>query len=527
MAGRRYRALGGIFLALLVATSCARPKPPPEPESERPPDLILSSEHADRKVGEEGAKRVEAEMGLVDDPELVAYVESLGRRISVHAPHSSFEYQFRIVDQDIPNAFALPGGFIYVSRGLLALSGSEDELANVIGHEITHVSARHAAGRQVIAQRGNLLGLPGAVVGAVLGEKAGKRVANSIKYTNPAYIAAYSRDQERAADRMGQKITSLAGYDPAAMVTFLKSLSSSERLVLGRSRLPSFFDTHPTTPSRSAAAASYAQTLRWERRAGSSDDSSAYLERLDGLIVGENPAGGVFRDELFLHADLDFSIHFPKGWELKNTQQFVGAQAPDGRSSFVLEFDSEGDDPEVAANDYVLGDGLRLGFHAIEGKPIKLGHLAAFRLEGKAAAAKGQSLHAEITFVAHQGKVFRMIGSTPSTAFLKYQGSFRAAARSFRPLTASDRLRISGNRLRLVRAIEGESLFELSERTGNVWPIQKTAVMNNVFSEVELSEGQLIKIAKPEPYVGARRLPTVSPAALVDSAVPQNKDPAT
>ncbi|NNL84274.1 MAG: M48 family metalloprotease, partial [Myxococcales bacterium] len=225
------RALCAFALcALILAAGCARsPRPSPEEGRKRPENLILSSEHADEKAGEEGSKRVEVEMGLVDDPKLVAYLDSLGQRIAVHAIQRTFDYQFRIVDQDVPNAFALPGGYIYISRGLLALAGSEDELANVIGHEITHVAARHAAGRQVIAQRGNLLGLPGAVVGAVLGEKAGKRVANSITYTNPAYIAAYSRDQERAADRMGQKITARAGYDPAAMVTFLKRLTSTER----------------------------------------------------------------------------------------------------------------------------------------------------------------------------------------------------------------------------------------------------------------------------------------------------------
>ncbi|NNL86692.1 MAG: hypothetical protein HKP27_13615, partial [Myxococcales bacterium] len=298
--------------------------------------------------------------------------------------------------------------------------------------------------------------------------------------------------------------------------------------VHGRSRLPTFFDTHPTTPSRSAAASSYAQTLDWQRRPDADATPDVFLERLDGLIVGENPAGGVFIEERFFHADLDFSLHFPKGWELRNTQQFVGAQASDGRSSFVLEFDSEGDDPEVAANNYVLGDGLRLGFHAIEGKPIRLGRLSAFRLEGKAVTGQGQAMHAEITFVSHDGKVFRMIGATPSTAFSKYQGSFRSAARTFRPLTAEDRLRISGNRLRLVRALEGENLFELSERSGNVWPIQKTAVMNNLFTEAVLSEGQLIKIAKPEPYVGARHTPRRDPRALVNSTVDStHKDPRT
>ena len=218
--------------------ACA-PAPKREPEQEKR-TVLLDTPAADAIVGEEQNKDVSAQVGIVKNPQLERYLQALGEKLVRFASERPFAYRFQVVDQWSPNAFALPGGYIYVSRGLLVLTNSEDELACVVGHEITHAAARHAAGRQAYMEQLSpfSLGLP--------------RMAN---------VAAYARDQERAADTGGQRICASAGYDPRAMSTFLQSLDAIERLQMGNSRIPTFLDTHPGTGERIGSAAVFASTL--------------------------------------------------------------------------------------------------------------------------------------------------------------------------------------------------------------------------------------------------------------------------
>ena len=236
-------------LSLISAFGCATSGGSAPPSR----NVILNSDFDDAKLGAEAAKAMEEQMGVVDDPRLQAYIEAIGRRMLPFAPVRSFDYSFHIVDQAAPNAFALPGGYIYISRGLLTLVNSEDELACVIGHEITHAAERHSAGRQQFDMRMNPL---------------------SIGFIRMGRLAAYGRDQESDADRGGQILAAKAGWDPAGMATFMQDIDAMGRLTTGWSRLPGFFDSHPSSPQRAAASTNRAENLQWtppsEHRSGSS-----------------------------------------------------------------------------------------------------------------------------------------------------------------------------------------------------------------------------------------------------------------
>ncbi len=232
-AGEPRQALA--WLVVATAFACAPTPAPLAPPPRRP--VVLSTEYDDQRAGEEQKSEVAAALGLVRDAKVQTLVEAIGRRLLAHAPPRTFNYTFGVVDQWPPNAFTLPGGAVYVSRGLLVLSNSEDELANVLAHEIMHAAARHAAARQQVAGGMN----PFAMV-----------------LTSPIFLAAYSRDQEREADRGGQSMAAAAGYDPAGMNDFLASLGNVERLLAGASRMPGFFDTHPPTNERTASTATRA-----------------------------------------------------------------------------------------------------------------------------------------------------------------------------------------------------------------------------------------------------------------------------
>ena len=226
-------------------------------------------------------------------------------------------------------------------------------------------------------------------------------------FTNPAYLAAYSRDQEREADRGGQSLAAAAGYDPAGMNAFLASLGNVERLLAGASRLPGYFDTHPTTNERAAGAATRAQHLDWTRQPGVTRDRNDYLRRLDGLVVGEDPAEGIFEMGRFLHPDLDFTLRIPEGWRFVNTPAAVGAVSPDGRARVMLEQAGEGEDPAVFADEFVAQRAAQVEAEIEARRTLSINGLPAVEIRGSAPGPVGR-VAGKLTWIAHRGRVYRL-----------------------------------------------------------------------------------------------------------------------
>jgi len=466
-----FQVVFALALALGSGPGCATAAGPEKASR----NVILTSDFDDAALGAEAAEGMAARMGIVEVPELQAYIEAIGRRLIPFAPARSFDYTFHIVDQEAPNAFALPGGYIYLSRGLLTLVNSEDELACVIGHEITHAAERHAASRQQFSLRLNPL---------------------SIGYMRAGTLAAYGREQEGDADRGGQILAAKAGWDPAAMATFMTDVEAMDRLTLGWSRLPGFFDSHPASPQRVAASSNRAQNLRWTRRSPIAPDEHAFLAKMEGLTLGTDPKQGIFEGSRFLHPDMDFSLNFPDGWELVNQHDVVGAIEPLGRASIALKIAGPGDDPKAAAHLFMESE-LRESDGHVEGKQaIRVGSLPAYRIKIAAADVRGF-----MTFIAYGGFVYRIDSIATKGQIASFQGRGRAVTRSFRPLTPKEKALVRVTRLALVQGRGGESLGALSARTANELDLATTAVVNDLFVDERLQDGQWIKIGRAEVYV--------------------------
>jgi predicted Zn-dependent protease len=456
--------------------------------------IILMSEEDERAIDEREAKRVEEFMGLVDTPELSAYVEELGQAMAARAPRRQLDYHFNIVEMSEPNAFALPGGHIYVSRGLLVLSNSEAELANVLGHEIGHVVARHAAQRDTRAKTVGIATILGAV-GTILAGGDGRSVAG-VQVLGAGMLSAYGRDQEREADRIALDLSAAVGVDPSGMGDFLRTLDATTRLERGYSRVAGFFDTHPSTPERVAEATTRAAILRWVPNLELAPSRAAYLAMLDGLAIGKPAREGVMRDGRFLHPDLGISLAFPHGWRIDNQRSRVLAVAPGAdRAVAVLELQGPGMDPLAAAEQYAAEEGLRF----TGGDPIRIGPLDALRVRGLLPTQRGY-FEMELTFIAFEGQVYRLLAGAPEGQFSRHAGIFRGFARSFRRLRPDEAASIDELRLRIATVEEGEDLAQLSERTGNDWNLNRTAVVNGLTLGESLSVGSLLKIAVREPY---------------------------
>lgn len=452
--------------------------------AERKKRDILLSETDDARVGREAAKSVPAQMGLYEDPELETYINKLGQRLLRGVPRMGFNYQFKIVDQSEPNAFALPGGYIFISRGLLALVNSEDELANVMGHEIIHSAHRHAAMQQALVGTGPL----------------------AMPWSRAADMAAYGRDMERDADKGGQILAAAAGYDPMGMSTFMRKLSQLERIRIGTVRQTRFIDSHPGAGERAAVNAARSHEIRRRSVPSLGDTTNSYLRRLEALPVGPRPEGGVFDDDRFLQPDMDFQIRFPSGWHVSNTTQAVGAVSPKRDAMIFLVADQPEGDPEQAAVDFVIKTGQEFPVDVTKSGPVKIGRIEAWRVQLES-SGRARGLTANVTFIPYRGATYRITGVAPSAVARTYTGRMLSTMRSFRPLTDAERAKISGMRIHLVTARAGETLEELGRRSDTAWNISTSAAYNGLFTTHRFEGGELVKTTRIEPYRSQNEAP--------------------
>jgi len=444
------------------------------------------SEEKERELGDESAEQVESQMGLAQDSELQAYVEEIGQRLARHSPRRGMNYRFQIVEMDEPNAFALPDGRIYVSRGLVVLTNSESELANVIAHEIGHVAARHAAQRDAHQKSFGLATLASRIAG-------GKQVEDGESIGGIDGVFAYSRNQERQADEIGMELSGASGYDPQGMGRFLRSLDRAGRLSQGYSMPQFYFMTHPATGERAAEAAATAETRRHSKPAPRQRDALDHLERLDGMPAERPAAEGVFVGHRFLHADLGFSLRFPKGWESSNQSSQVVAISPKRDAIVILQLAGDGDDPEEAAH----RNAEELEFELERPRRLRVGGRPAYRAEVTFPSSHGP-VYGSATWVALEGRVYRLICGVEKGDPGRYAGTCRSFARSLRPLGADAAAEISELRIRLVSAREGETLRELNRRVGGDWSVNRTAVINGLQVDDVLSANDRVKVVKRE-----------------------------
>ncbi|MCW5889182.1 MAG: M48 family metalloprotease [bacterium] len=485
------RALLFLFV-LASAVACAV-----NPVTRRP-EVTLISASREKEIGQEQAQIVAESMGIVRDPQLTAYVAQVGARVAARSPRRDVTYVFQIVDSDEPNAFALPGGTVYVSRGMLALLESEDELAGVLGHEIAHIAAKHAVQRvSRAAPLGVVTGLGAAVTGLV-SPQLGNLVAGAGLAANEAMLAPYGRAQELEADRVGAAMAADAGYDPAALVRALAALTQDDER-RGDDRRPDWFTTHPPLPRREQEAAAEATRLTRAAPDPVAATPADFLRRLDGLVIGDDPAQGVIDGSRVLHPLLGFALTFPQGWELENAPTSIGARPPRGtQAALVLAGAGQGDDPAAA---------LEPGVRAQVGTPggitrTTIDGLPALHVVGLTQAEDGTQVVIDITLIAFRGAIYQVAGAATRRDYAATRGDFERTAGSFRALTPAERAGIRVTRLRLVPARAGETVAQVSARAKSVWKGADAAARNGRDPGERLPAGTLVKVAVSEPYRG-------------------------
>jgi predicted Zn-dependent protease len=447
----------------------------------------LISESQEIELGKATDADIRGQYGIYRDPALESYLDEVGRALVPHTHRPQLAYHFAIIDDPVINAFAAPGGYVYVTRGILALAGSEAELAAVLGHELGHISARHSV-RQMSQIMLVQLGLG---LGSALSKDFAK-VAGIVGVGAQLLFLKFSRDDERQADALGVEYERSTGYNPAEMAVFFEALQRMGDLS-GQRPLPGFLSTHPLTKERiqNVRALLIADDdRRWIRR-------DLYLKRIDDLVYGEDPRQGYVEGNAFYHPGMEFSFQFPTGWKVQNTAARVILSSPKGDGAFWLQSEQSGEALPAYAQKKLAGiKGGRL----IQDQSFFINGLASYHqtvdLPGQEQENQ-QPLKARLSYIRKDATIFFCGAVSTAADFGRFEPEFGRIVRSFGVLRDRAHLDRKPLRLRIIRA-DGrrtlESLLQSETVTKDLWP--RFAILNGMDLSATPESGRLIKVAR-------------------------------
>lgn len=482
------------------------------------------------KQGAEADKEIVTQMGLYDDPQVQAYVESVGQRVLAASTfnrsdtpemYRETKFTFRVLDSPVVNAFALPGGYVYVTRGLLAHADNEAQLAVVLGHEIAHVAARHASLQARRSQWGQIGMIAGAILGqAVLGERMPNFAQNVLQSGGQAlqvFMLRYSREAEHEADTLGMDYALTAGYAAGEAARFFDTLRRiSEREGKG---LPTWMSSHPDPGNRADRVVGMAR----ERPAGPAERIVAqdrYLQAIEGLIVGEDPRQGFVQNNVFYHPVLRFQMPVAPNWQVENQPTALIFAEPNGRAMMGLRLATASRTRDAAAQ-FVSENKVQVtasGDTAVNGLPTSV-------VVGRVATEQGQ-LGVWNALIEYEGKVYSVLGYAPAQVFDQVRGTFESVAGGFSPLRDAQMANVQPARLRVVRA-EQRAPFA-SYVPASLPPTvsaEEVAIMNQISLETNVPAGAALKVPDASVTPAARPPIVAEDAAPPVQPVPQNRYP--
>ena len=421
-----------------------------------------------------------------------AYVEQVGKNIAVQSglANSQSAFTVTLLNSSVDNAFAVPGGYVYVTRQLVALMNNEAELAGVLGHEVGHVAARHSKARESRAQRNNILGVLGSVLsGVFLGNSGLGQIGQQIFSQAPQLLTAqYSRKQETQADNLGIQYLKGAGYDPHAMATVLYSLALQNNLdaqLQGRdASIPQWASTHPDPASRVRAANTRAGNVTGVT------NRDTFLTRIDGLLYGDDPRQGVIEGNTFIHPDMRLTFTVPNGFYMINGTREVSINGQSGQAQL-----------STAAYNGNLETYVRQAFQSIGGNQTQLAPQTLQRTTinglpaviGAARVNTGQQ-QVDVTVIGYEfsrDQAFHFAAITPAG-----RGStFNSMYSSMRRISADEAAQVIPRRIQVVTARNGDTVQTFANRMayGNA-QVERFRVLNGIAANADIVPGQRYKI---------------------------------
>lgn len=447
-------------------------------------ELMLMSEAQEIQLGRESDPQITAMYGAYEDPELIRYIDGLGQKMAAISHRPNLPFTFRVLDSPVVNAFAVPGGFVYVTRGILAYMNDEAELAGVLGHEIGHVTARHTAQQYSKAQ---LAGI-GLEIGKTMSEDFAKYAGYAELGVSLLFLR-FSRDNERQSDQLGVEYATKVGYDASRMSEFFTTL---ERLSDGAEQggLPGWFSTHPNPADRVAATRTLA--AEWQSREGAQTwqvNREHYLNMIDGLVYGADPRQGFVEDDMFYHPTLRFQFPAPQGWQVNNLPTQVQVIAPDNDAAILLSL-AEGTNPSGAARTFIDGTGAQV----LDSEATEVNGLRGYRLLSDITSDQS-NLRLLSYFIEKDNYIYTFHGLCSPDQFSSYEGRFKGTMTNFRRLRDQRIIHVRPQRLRIVQAEQSASLGAiLQEYAVPVDRKEELAIINGMTLDQTVTAGTLVKI---------------------------------
>jgi predicted Zn-dependent protease len=448
-------------------------------------EFSLISPAQEEQIGREGYQAVIQEYGLHDDAALQEYVQSVGMKVARASHQPGLDWKFTVVDDAAVNAFAMPGGYIYVTRGILAHLNSEAELAGVLGHEIAHVTARHSAQRITQQQLAGLgLGL------ASLFSEGFRRHSQAAQTALGLLFLKYGRDHENEADELGVRYASAAGFDPREIPnTYAMLKRVGDR---AGQRLPTFLSTHPDPGSREERTRQLARQAA-AGKTGLVVAGRSYLQHLDGLVFGRDPRQGYFDGNRYYHPTLRFQVGFPEGWRTQDTRSAVLAASTDQRAVMQLAITPRSSLSPAAFVAELERTGQIAGARGAS-EPIG-GHAAWVGVVAVPTQA-GPAEFRAVWIRKSADLMFQILGQSPQPGD-GHDRDIVAAARSFRDLADPARINVQPARVRVVPApASGDFQAVIQSLGAQDANLEELAILNHKWPDEEVRTGELIKIVR-------------------------------
>ncbi len=450
-------------------------------------DFVMMSEEQELALGRQEHQKVMQQFKAVDDPELQAYVTRLGEELAAKSHRDNLVYHFTVLDTPMFNAFALPGGYIYITRGIMAHMVSESQLVGVLGHEIGHVTARHSVRRHASA---SLAGILGAVATAATGNRAVGDLSNIL---GGAAIAGYGRKHELEADRLGAEYLARTNYDPTEMIKTIEILKFHEEYETARAKAEGrqpqtyhLFSTHPRNDTRLQELID--ETKQYQTGPARQPDDEAFLKRMDGLVYGHGEDQGVLRGNKFYHKDLDLFVEFPRDWRVENLSDRLLATSKTNDSIFQLRLQdlNKKQTPEQF---------LKQAFKRVDdGQTMRIDGEAAYSGVVSSQTPWGQKPTRAAAIFRDSKKVF--IAQAASKTGLPGDAFFDTVE-SMRRLHSNEKKLARARHVKIIRARKGDTFAKLAKKSALTnYAEDQLRLINGLYPDGEPTPGQLIKIVQ-------------------------------
>ncbi len=477
---RAFRFVAGLLCLGLLANCAVNPVTGRQ-------NFVMMSESEEVRTGKKSDEEVRKEYGVYDNPALQRYVNEVGQRLAQKSHRGSLEYHFTVVDSPEINAFALPGGYIYITRGIMAYLNSEAELAAVLGHEIGHVTARHSVQQYSASMAASI----GVALGSILVPELRGGASDLLSLLGNALLSGYGRDHELEADRLGAEYLAHAGYDPQAMVKVVAVLKDQElfdaEIARGEGREPrryhGVFATHPDNDTRLKEVVGEAN--RFVPQTPIDNRQVAYLAQINKLVFGDSPSQGIVRDNRFLHEGLGFGLNFPPNWKIKNSPDKLIALNPenDGQIELLLAGPARGTPADFLRRSIRLDAGNELDTTPINGLPAAV----------MSGSRQGKPVKVGVIFFRDQAFILAATARTPA-AYNRHRTAVSSAIDSFHTLQDAERKLAQPTLIHTRTARNGETFASLARLS----PLGKNAegylrLMNHAYPSGEPQAGHPLK----------------------------------